>query len=106
MPQPKFSTQNTLLPPILEVGGGASAEEGALREDAATNPIAEEENRQMAPLLLDLRKGIIMREHHRIPQQIPKAGKFSTQDPKRVMIFGPAFFADDINIQQGFVRNT
>ena len=102
----EISIQNTLLPPILEEGGGASAEEGALREDAATNPIAEEENRQMAPLLLDLHRVIIMRGHHRIPQQIPKAGKFSTRDPKRVMIFGPAFFADDINIQQDFVRNT
>ena len=56
------------LPPVHEVEGGAFAEEGVPREDAAANQIVEEENRQVAPLPLDLLRDRTMREHHRIPQ--------------------------------------
>ena len=106
MPQPTFVLPILLLPPVYEEEGGASAVEGALREDAAANQIAGEENRQLAPLPLDLLRDIIMREQHRIPQRIFKAGKLNTRDQRRVMIFYLAFSAVSINIPQEVVRST
>ena len=96
-----------LLPPALEVEGGATTVEEVLQEDVAANQIAEEENRQvLAPLPLDLLRDRKMRAQHRIPHQILKEGRVITLSKILVMTFYLAFFADNSSIPHEVVRNT
>ena len=106
IPPPKFVLPIFSPPPVIEEEGGASAVEEVPREDAATNQIVEKENRQvLAPLPLDLLRDRTMREEHRIPHHILKAGRILIQNKVLVMIFCLAFSVDSSNIPQEAVHN-
>ena len=95
-----------LLPPVREVGGGASAVQHAvLQEDAELRRIVEEENLHkngtIEPPPLDPLQLQTMRDQDRIPHRVPKAERIPCRGRGMVVTFCPDFSVDSISTRRG-----